>query len=280
MKKLLHDSNEKSLAAATAEEFRELRRNQMQWSELCEKHNVKLSGFIEVAQLAAEINSRLSRSCNIPINNPDMDEMYTPERYDELKRCILNGSVNRVFQCEKGGGLRDLMRDFGDQKRNNGKPFNGYEIAESSIVKPADGILVTGNLREVMPKPKLEKPVNGHTRGEGKNGKKTADDEPMLVLGNVTSIPSAVFAAWARSRAERFTSVVGDVCVSKDKEILTARYAEKAEFELYLTQEAAVDAGHLVAESGIYDVVPRETNWTQRGSRRGRNKSGSDPAAL
>ncbi|MBX9726424.1 MAG: hypothetical protein K2X09_04085, partial [Rickettsiales bacterium] len=240
-------SNESELATATKEELHTLAMQRAALDAICADDNISVNGYIQVAQLVAEISKRLGDKLGIAIADSDAPETYDAPRYDELKRAILNGHVNQLYQLEHGE-LRDLLRDTGNRKRDNGLPFSGYEIAESSIVQGnkkvgLEGTLVVGYLRELQPKRTQGKP----DEERGRSSKKTPHDarnEPMLVLSDVSMIPPAVFVAWANDRAERYAPVIMAAHLSPDGK-LHANYAGLARFELPLAGEALREAGFL-----------------------------------
>ena len=245
---VVYASNEAAIAVANEHELRELDTQRQSLQEICAQYNMNVNGFIQVAQLVEEMNNRLNKQPGITLTSWNADEKYDAERYSELERCILNGHVNQLFQFDHGG-LRDLLRDHGNTKRDNGLPFNGYEVAESSIVngRSPHGTLVTGHLREVAPKRQRggrDEPARG---GSKKNGG-AASEEPLLVLSNTTVIPPAVFISWAKDRAERFQPVVSNAHLAPDGK-LHANYAGKARFEITLPHAAKRDAGHLAVDS-------------------------------
>lgn len=243
-KPILHKSNEDFLATATDEQLAELQKQRLVLEQLCANHNMGLNGFIQVAQLVEEISVRLEKKRGVDLRQPPhADEKYDAPRYDELKRCLLNGHVNQLFQFEHGG-LRDLLRDTGNRKRANGMPFNGYELAETSILDPRvpEGALIIGNLREVMPKRKSPVDRDG---GRGKKMHDSAASGPLLVVDQATTIPPRVFISWAKSRAER--AVTSDAAIIVNGHIapdgkLHANYAGKARFELLLPREVQSEA--------------------------------------
>ena len=244
---VVYASNEAAIAVASTDDLEQLSVQREQLQAICATYNMNVNGFIQVAQLVEEINNRLNKQPGITITPPAADEKYDAARYDALKRCILNGRVNQLFQFEHGG-VRDLLRDHGSNTRDNGLPFNGYEVAESSIVNSRSpyGTLVAGNLREVMPK----RPRGREEKDARHPAKKhTAHaNEPLLVLSSATVIPPAIFTAWARDRAARYQAVVSHAHLSPDGK-LHANYAGKARFELTLPHEAKRDAGYLVADA-------------------------------
>jgi HrpA-like RNA helicase len=239
-------SNEAAIATANKDQLKELQQQRLNLQQICEGYNMTVNGFIQVAQLVEEMNSRLNKLPGISIVLPETEEKYDTARYDELKQCILNGRVNQLFQFEHGG-VRDLLRDYGSRKRDNGLPCNGYEVAESSIVdsRSPHGTLVTGTLREVAAKrPRVARddqrvPVKRNA---------PAANEPLLVLSNTTVIPPAVFIRWAKGRTERFQPIVSDAHVAPDGK-LHANYAGKARFEVTVPHEARSDAGHVAVGS-------------------------------
>lgn len=274
---VLEKSDENYLAEASEEDLAAFKIEREQLEELCARENMTLHGFLHVTQLTAEINHRLYERKSIKTPVPAHDEEYNAERYNELKRCLLNGGVNRLFQFEHGG-MRDLLRDYGNRKANNGKPFNGYEIAESSMVngRHPTGTLVTGELREVIAK----KPKQPESDKQGKKKKKEkASTEPLLVVSNATVIPPEVFIAWANDRAAREQSAanpnlaVTEGYLSGNGKLhgkLHGKYAGKAEFELPLTTRAA----RLDAESLCGSAVEHTQGGEWRGKeyhRRGRH---------
>lgn len=240
-------SNENELASATPEELHTLAMQRAALDEICADSNMTVNGYIQVAQLVSEITKRLGDKFGVDVSESIAPETYDAARYDELKRCILNGHVNALYQLEHGE-LRDLIRDTGNQKRDNGLPFSGYEIAESSIVQGnkklgLEGTLVAGYLREVQPKRSNGKPEDDKKRPN----KKAAGDarrDPMLVLSEVSMIPPAVFVSWAKDRAARYAPVVENAHLSPDGK-LHANYAGLARFSLPLTGEALREAGFL-----------------------------------
>lgn len=241
-------SNENELATASKEELASLAAQRIALDEICADSNMTVNGYIQVAQLVAEISKRLGRASGIDVQELDAPEPYDAARYDALKRAILNGHVNALYQLEHGE-LRDLIRDTGNRKRDNGLPFSGYEIAESSIVHGnkkigMEGTLVAGYLREVQPKQSRGKPEDERSR----TVKKSSGDarrEPMLVLSEVSMIPPSVFVAWAKDRAERYAPVIENAHLSPDGK-LHANYAGCARFELPIPNDAKRDAGFLV----------------------------------
>ncbi len=241
-------SNENELATASKEELASLAAQRIALDEICADSNMTVNGYIQVAQLVAEIAKRLGRASGIDVHELTSPEPYDAARYDALKRCILNGHVNALYQLEHGQ-LRDLIRDTGNRKRDNGLPFSGYEIAESSIVHGnkkigMEGTLVAGYLREVQPKQSRGKPEDERSR----TAKKSSGDarrEPMLVLSEVSMIPPSVFVAWAKDRAERYAPVIENAHLSPDGK-LHANYAGCARFELPIPNDAKRDAGFLV----------------------------------
>jgi riboflavin synthase len=248
---VLRKNDENYLATATPDQLAKLQGQRAKLEQLCTEHNMTVQGFIQTAQLVAEISSRLEKH-GVKLHAPVTDEKYDAARYDELKRCILNGRVNQLFQFEQGG-LRDLLRDYGNGRSDKGLPFSGYEIAESSIVnsRPPEGTLIVGDLREVLPKGKAGKLPDDASPSKKK--RKNACDEaagPLLVVSNATVIPPHVFIAWAKDRAERSTSldsIVTDGHLSPDGK-LHANYAGKARFELPVPHTAMIDAGYLATE--------------------------------
>jgi HrpA-like RNA helicase len=242
-------SNENELATATKEELHTLAMQRAALDAICADDNLSVNGYIQVAQLVSEISKRLGDKLGIAIAESDTPEPYDATRYDELKRAILNGHVNQLYQLEHGE-LRDLIRDTGNRKRDNGLPFSGYEIAESSIVHGnkkigLESTLVVGYLRELQPKRAQGKPDD--ERGAARK-KATGDarNEPMLVLSEVSIIPAPVFVSWAKDRAERYAPVISAAHVSPDGK-LHANYAGHARFELPLSGEALRDAALLVS---------------------------------
>jgi len=251
---VLEASNESALATAGDDALRTLQKNRMALGKICAEHNVSANGFIQVAQLVAEISKRLTKTSGINLKASAEDEKYDHARYNELKRCILNGRVNQFFQAERHG-LRDLLRDYGTNKRDNGRPYNGYQRAESSIVTtPPNGAIMTGYLREVTPKCALEKA--GEIKQVKKSRKQGGDQEtePLLVVSNLTIIPPEVFIAWARGRAERHQPIVSEANVSASA-TLEGTYAGKARFELALSPEARNDAGYFVEHMDEPDAL-------------------------
>ena len=241
-------SNENELATATKEELHTLAMQRAALDAICADDNMSVNGYIQVAQLVAEIAKRLGDKLGIAIAESDTPETYDAPRYDELKRAILNGHVNQLYQLEHGE-LRDLIRDTGNRKRDNGLPFSGYEIAESSIVQGnkkigLEGTLVAGYLRELQPKRAQGKPDDERPRASKKTPM-DARNEPMLVLSDVSIIPAAVFVAWAKDRAERYAPVVTAAHLSPDGK-LHANYVGHARFELPLAGDALREAGFLV----------------------------------
>jgi hypothetical protein len=208
----LIDVTETFLAEATEVQLADIQKQRKALEELCLKQNVSLNGFLEVARLAEEIAVRLGeRHKGIRFDARDQDDKYDAERYGELQRCILSAHANRVF-IQENGGLRDLLRDYDDQRNNVGQPYNGYELARGSIVlKPRDGALLVGNLREVQTNKQDGLP-------------------PLVVLTDVTSIPVDVFVAWAAGRADAHNAVLNHALLSGN--VLTAKYADKAPFEV------------------------------------------------
>jgi HrpA-like RNA helicase len=241
LEKVLKASDETALANATPAELYTLRQNRMALEKLCEPDNVSVNGFIHTAQLVEEVNKRLGETLRkeklaIVLTPPVAGEEYNAARYDELKRCVLNGSVNQMFQVEHDGGLRDLLRDYGKNRSDSGALFKADKIADSSIIKQAaEGVLISGNLREVKADASAKnktKPTNG-----------TDSHTPLLVVSNATVIPSPVLLEWKKGREERGRPVVnGEVSGN----FFEGQYAEKVTFEMPVTravQHAASDTG-------------------------------------
>lgn len=272
---VLRKNDENYLATATQDQLAKLQGQRAKLEQLCTKHNMTVQGFIQTAQLVAEISSRLEKYDGVKLHAPVTDEKYDAARYDELKRCILNGRVNQLFQFEQGG-LRDLLRDYGNGRSDKGLPFSGYEIAESSIVnsRPPEGTLVVGDLREVLPKGKAGKLPDDASLSKKK--RKNACDEaagPLLVVSNATVIPPHVFIAWAKDRAERSTSldsIVADGHLSPDGK-LHAKYAGKAHFELPVPHTAMIDAGYLLAkhQGSYFSDSDRNNSKRKKGNKGG-----------
>ena len=208
-------ATEAFLATAPEETLELLQRQREELNALCLKRNVSLTGFIEVARLADEITSRLGqKDAGIRVDARDEEDKYDAERYGEIQRCILSAHANRLFRYENEG-LRDLLRDFGKQRRENGQPFNGYRLGRDSIVvPPKEGDFLVGSLREVQ-------------------SLQTPDAPPLLVLTEVTAIPPGVFLAWAQARAETYHPILEDIELTPT--LLTARYAGKAALEIPLS---------------------------------------------
>lgn len=277
---VVYASNEAAIATANKDELHQLSLQRESLQEICAGYNMNVNGFIQVAQLVEEMNNRLNKLSGISITPPETDEKYDAVRYDELKQCILNGRVNQLFQFEHGG-LRDLLRDFGNRKRDNGQPFNGYEVAESSIVnsRSPHGTLVTGTLREVAPKRQRGGRDEASTRGAVKKNVPAAN-EPLLVLSSTTVIPPAVFVQWTKGRTERFQPIVSNAHLSPDGK-LHANYADKARFELTLPHEAKRDAGHLAAGSYAETLPAHNRKHKHKKGKESRRESASqDDSAM
>ncbi len=240
-------SNENELAIATKEELVALATQRAALDAICADANMTVNGYINVAQLVSEISKRLGGDGD---STRAPEQPYDAARYDALKRCILNGHVNALYQLEHGQ-WRDLMRDAGNRKRANGLPFTGYEIAESSIVHGnkkigLEGTLVTGYLRELNPKRSLASADDARPRPSKKAGI-DGREHPLLVLSEVSMIPPSVFIAWAGDRAERYAPVITAAHLAPDGK-LHANYAGLARFELTLSGETLREAKHLVAQ--------------------------------
>lgn len=248
LKPVLDKTSESFLATASQPELQELHGQRDVLAEQYEKYNMSLNGFLQVTQLVAEIGARLNAKGGITLQPITADETYDAARYNELKRCILNGSSNKLFQFEHDG-LRDLLRDHGHQQRENGQPFSGYELAESSIIskRMSEGALVTGQLREVKPKRKPSATRDEpQTRGKKKNGGENGRDT-LLVVSNATVIPPEVFVSWVKGKAERSPmgdmsqDIIVDSHLSPDGR-LHANYAGKARFEVPLPPAIRAEA--------------------------------------
>lgn len=269
---VIEHSDETYLANATEEELKIHSDQRDQLKKLCARRNMTLQGFVQVTQLVTDIFGRLEKISGIAQLMPHSDDAYEKSNYDELKRCLLNGGANRLFQFEHGG-LRDLLRDDGDSIRGNGKPFRGYEIATSSIVSgrsPA-GTLVTGELREVADK----KPRYPEPRKPGEKGKKEkARTDPLLVVSNATVIPPKVFITWAKARAERVRYAENPNLMVTEGELdgskLSGRYAGKAPFEIPVPAEARGDASFLNTANA--ESFGHRTREAQRGNGRNSRK--------
>ena len=220
-------ATEAYLATASAEQIALVQKQRAELKALCEKSNISIYGFVEISRLVDEISSRLGQhDKGIRIDPRAVDDKYDAERYGELQRALLNGSVNRLYQYESDG-FRDLLRDYGKARSNDGNPFNGYLIANSSIVpRPKEGALVVGELREIQVK---------------------RDDmlQTLLVLTDITSIPPDVFVAWAIYRAENHAPILSEVKLSGDGQ-LDATYAGKARFEIEVPHALRKAAAALV----------------------------------
>jgi len=205
-------ATESVLAAATEAELADLQPYRVALEALCLKHNMSINGFIEVARLADEIANRLGeRDAGIRVETRDEEDKYDAIRYGEIQRCILMAHANRVFLFENGG-LRDLLRDFDKQRNDAGQPFNGYGIARGSIVlPPKEGAFLVGSLREVQ-------------------SGQISSAPPLIVLTEVTAIPTDIFIAWAAAQAADHHAVLTDIILSNGK--LNARYFAKAGFEI------------------------------------------------
>jgi len=220
------DATEAFLASATEEQLAILQHQRLELEALCLKHNVSLTGFIEVSHLSDEITSRLSqRDAGLRVDIRGDDDKYDAERYGELQRCILNANANRLFIYENDG-LRDLLRDYGKQRNDAGQPFNGYIISRDSIVAPPKhGALMTGSLREIQTNKKTDQP-------------------PLIVLTEATSIPADIFIAWAVSRAATHQPILTNGALEGGT--LTATYAEKANFEIPISPQMRAESAPLV----------------------------------
>ena len=245
---ILRKSNEDFLATANEQQLAELQTQRLALEQICAHQNMTLNGFIQVAQLVEEISVRLEKKRGVDLRQPlRADEKYDAARYDELKRCLLNGHVNTVFQFEHGG-LRDLLRDTGNRKRANGLPFSGYELAATSMVNPRipDGTLIVGNLREVMPK---RKPMANADSARVSIKKESNASGPLLVVDQATIIPQSVFINWAKDRAERAVTIemaiITNGHIAPDGK-LHSNYAGKARFEMSLSSKAQSEAQHLL----------------------------------
>lgn len=219
------DATEIFLASAAEEQLALLRRQRAELEALCLRHNVSLAGFIEVAHLSDEIASRLSQlESGFRIGIRGEDDKYDAERYGELQRCILNANANRLF-IHENDGLRDLLRDYGKQRSDEGRPFNGYIISRESVVplsKP--DALMTGVLREIQAK---------------------RNNEPvLLVLTEVTCIPADIFIGWAASRAAIHQPILSGCAMEADA--FAARYDGKAAFEISLPPQSRREAFRLI----------------------------------
>ena len=237
---VVYASNEAAIAVADMDQLRHLRQQRNDLQVICANYNMNVNGFIQVAQLVEEINKRLNKLPGITIEAPPADDIYETARYDDIKQCILNGSVNKLYLM-RPDGCSDLMRDYGRKKRANGQLHNGYEIAESSVVKlRTTDTLVTGKLREVLPK--RERATD--EKGGRNNGKKAAGQEhqePLLVLDGVSVIPLDVLLRLARSREECFNPIIHDARFEDGR--LSGTYAGKADFDIpVVTIEAERDA--------------------------------------
>ncbi|MDR3448524.1 MAG: DEAD/DEAH box helicase [Alphaproteobacteria bacterium] len=220
-------ATESVLANASEEELAVLQTERAELQALCLKQNVSLNGFVEVARLAGEIANRLGQlDTGIRVDTRAEDDKYDAERYGEVQRCILNAHANRLFVYENDG-LRDLLRDFGRNRSDAGKPFNGYELARGSIVAPPkEGALLAGALREIP--------------------SKQAGEPPLLVLTDVTSIPPEVFIAWASARAADHQPIAEDGVIENGR--FNAVYAGKARFEIPVPPQMRAIASHLASQ--------------------------------
>jgi hypothetical protein len=220
-------ATESFLAKASDDELAVLQRQRVELQGLCEKQNVSLNGFMEVARLADEITSRLNeRDKGIRVDARAADDKYDAERYGELQRCILSASVNHLFQYESEG-LRDLLRDYGKERSEAGQFFRGYRISNASIVPPPkEGTLMVGNLREIQLS-KADAPA------------------AFLTLTDVTVIPPDVFISWAADRAVLHQHILIDGVLSPEY-TLEATYAGKARFEIEIAQRLREKAKSLI----------------------------------
>jgi HrpA-like RNA helicase len=218
-------ATEADISRASEEELSLLKQQRVELEALCLQNNVSLTGFIEVAHLADEITNRLGRrDTGIRVNTREEKDVYDAERYGELQRCILNAHTNHLFISTEDG-LRDLLRDYGNQRNDNGQPFNGYEISRSSIVTSGkQDTLMVGNLREVQDN--------------------TNEFFPKNVLTNVTIIPPNVFIAWAVERAADYQPIVTNGALEDGW--LSGIYADKARFEIPISLPMRAEASHLV----------------------------------
>jgi HrpA-like RNA helicase len=224
------DATETFLASATEEQLELLRQQRLQLESICQKYNVSLNGFAEVARLSDEIANRLGqRDKGLRVDKRDAEDNYDTERYGEIQRCILNGNVNRVFLFENDG-LRDLLRDFGKQRNDAGQPFNGYRLGRGSILlPPKESAILVGALREVQ-------------------SNKIPGEPPLIVLTEATAIPHDIFLDWVLARTAAYQPIVTEAALANGT--LTALYAGKARFELPLTPYMRGKAGHLVDKKG------------------------------
>ena len=222
------DATENFLASASEDQLTLVRRQRLDLEAICAKHNVSLTGFVEVARLSDEIASRLGQRDNgIRVDTRDGSDKYDAERYGELQRCLLNAHVNRLFFAEHDA-LRDLLRDYGKQRNDAGQPFNGYILSRESIVpQPKPASFLVGSLREIQSEKKTGQP-------------------PLVVLTSVTVIPLEIFVGWAVARATAHQPVLSEI--ETDSGIFTARYAGKANFELPFTSSLRLFMGSSLTE--------------------------------
>ncbi len=205
--------------------------------ELCAPLNVSYSDFTDTMALVNEIRDRHPDKKSIAVDKGPIDTT----RYPALKRVLLNGHVNRLFQLEAAGEgaptYRDLLRDVGRRTRQDGARFHGYGISETSVLQGAQRSSLTpfvvGVLREFP----------------------NRSGEPRTLIDQPTSIPAEVFLEWAAEHEPPLIDKLGDAQGNE----LTARYAGRASFALALPKRSpsvALDVEKLRASAS-------ETRWEE-----------------
>lgn len=172
----------------------------------CESLNVNYEVFCDTLALVNEIRARITDKKALKTEPFEFDA----PRYNALKQIILNGHVNQLFQQEdvvdEKPVYRDLLRDYGGRRNQQGKPFANYPVSRFSVLKDTQETaltpLIVGKLCEFL------KPQN------------TGPDTTELVIERATSIPAEVFIVWAASHEPPLLSEVE----VKGKEF-SARYA-------------------------------------------------------
>lgn len=219
--RIMETVTDEVLATAPKEELEVINQHRDALRQVCAERNVSYNAFMETSRLLRDVEERVYRQQR---KQPDSDT-YDAARYDAMKRCILNGYLNRLFQKDEDGTLRDLLRDTDSNRRASGLSYRYALSAPCGVNMRGPEPLLVGQLRET---------ADRSARGGPK---------AQLELGHATAIPDHVLLALASDPARRYHPL-SEVSHDSDKpkargkqrelakHEMTARYADRALFTM------------------------------------------------
>ncbi len=199
----------------------------------CDSLNVRYTSFCEAMMVVNEIRSRHDKDPkSIVIKNSILPD---PPYYNGLKRCILNGSANRLFELEsaKDQTYRDLLRDYKNNPNKQYASFTGYHLNPNSVENHAPDMEIH-EARRPKQRARGQTPLLVGTLREMPS---KGEIEPDTVIDQVTSIPAQVFLDWTKGRDENMPE--SDKLLQPlehENDSLSVCYAGKATFKILLAQ--------------------------------------------